>query len=99
MPDAHLKAYLDFLLEVLQVTAKSRRDKSVAYLLLQANLNKLDDTLIHVLQTWATDTLSQAEPDEAQSIVTKIHNFSFLIQNYPFKEIPKPLFDLLYPPR
>jgi CHAT domain-containing protein/predicted LPLAT superfamily acyltransferase len=83
MPDAHPEAYLNFLLEVLQATDENGVDKQVVYPLLQANLDKLDDTLIELLQNWGTAILSKAEPDEASRIVTTIHDFSILIQEFP----------------
>ncbi|GAB4198370.1 MAG: hypothetical protein Fur006_48010 [Coleofasciculaceae cyanobacterium] len=83
MSDARPEAYLNFLLEVLQATDESDSDKRVVYPLLQANLDKLDDTLIQVLRTWATYILPKIEPNKVQRIVTTIYNFSNLIQEFP----------------
>ncbi|WP_375467171.1 tetratricopeptide repeat protein, partial [uncultured Nostoc sp.] len=75
--------YENFLLEVMQVTSKSGSDKQAVYPLLEANLDKLDDNFIVLLQHWATNTLSNAEENEAESIAKSIFDFSYCIQQYP----------------
>ncbi|MBR8833709.1 MAG: CHAT domain-containing protein [Stigonema ocellatum SAG 48.90 = DSM 106950] len=75
--------YMNFLLEVLQVTLESQGDKEAVYPLLEANLGKLDDNFTILLQRWATNTLSNAEADTAQRIAKPIFDFSKLIQEYP----------------
>ncbi|MEA5498447.1 CHAT domain-containing protein [Limnoraphis robusta Tam1] len=75
--------YLQFLMEVLQATQDSQGDKKVVYPLLQANLDKLDDGLTQILQAWATQTLSEAEPQQAQSIAAVLVQFGNLIQQFP----------------
>ncbi|MEB3278849.1 MAG: CHAT domain-containing protein [Lyngbya sp.] len=75
--------YLQFLMEVLQATAKSQGDKKVVYPLLQANLDKLDDGLTQILQAWATQTLSKVEPQQAQSIAAVLVTFGNLIAQFP----------------
>ena len=74
---------LNFLMEVLQATEESEGNQQVVYPLLQANLDKLDNHLINMLQSWANDILSEVEPDQAQRIAKKIWNFSWLIQEFP----------------
>ncbi|AOX00125.1 hypothetical protein BJP34_12305 [Moorena producens PAL-8-15-08-1] len=74
---------LNFLMEVLQATAKSKGNPQVVYALLQANLEKLDDNLALVLGDWATVTLAEVEPEQAQGIAGMIGNFSTLIQEFP----------------
>ncbi|MDF5731272.1 MAG: tetratricopeptide repeat protein [Rhizonema sp. PD38] len=75
--------YHNFILEVLQVTLESKGDKQAVYQLLEANLDKLDDSFTHSLQHWATNTLSHAEADKAQTSALSILIFSNLIQEYP----------------
>lgn len=80
----NLAAYLDFLLEVLQAIADGDSNLQRVYPLLQENLNKLDDTFIVILRSWATTTLSQLEPDQALIIAAAIVNFSNLIRSFPY---------------
>ena len=75
--------YLKFLLEVLQATEESDGNQQVVYPLLRANLDKLDNNLTDLLRNWATDILSEVEPDETQRIARRIFNFSRLIQEFP----------------
>ncbi|WP_293071192.1 MULTISPECIES: tetratricopeptide repeat protein [unclassified Moorena] len=72
--------YLEFLTEVLLATDNSDSDPKVIYPLLAANLDKLDDKLIDILETWASPKLSEAE---AEYIARVIWEFSHLIQQFP----------------
>ncbi len=78
-----VKAYRDFLIEVLRATYESNGNPQVVYPLLQANLDKLDDKFAHVLRSWATATLPTVEPEQAQGLVADIGNFSNRIQKFP----------------
>lgn len=78
-----IKTYLQFLLEILQATADSNGDAQVIYPLLVANTDKLNDIFAQLLRHWATNTLTEAEPDTATSIAAVIVNFSNLIQQFP----------------
>ncbi|AOX00549.1 hypothetical protein BJP34_14830 [Moorena producens PAL-8-15-08-1] len=81
---AHI-SFLDYLLfldEVLQATVKSDSDPKVVYPLLEANLDKLDDSFIDVLQTWASASLLNAKPEIAQGIAIIIDKFSNLISDF-----------------
>jgi hypothetical protein len=73
-----LQAYRQFLSEVLQATADSRGDARVVYPLLVQNTAYLDQTLAEVLRHWATTTLPEIQPNEAQSIAGVIVDFSNL---------------------
>ncbi|NES17923.1 MAG: CHAT domain-containing protein [Symploca sp. SIO3E6] len=53
-----------FLLEVLRAIYDSEGDPTVVYPLLQANLDKLDDNFIQVLQSWAIATKPKVEPEQ-----------------------------------
>ena len=75
--------YVEFLAEVLQATAESNGNSEVIYPILQANLNKLDNNFIAVLQNWAEAKLSQVESSVAEYIARVIAHFSELIQNFP----------------
>jgi len=81
-------ALLQFLLEVLQATAKSEGNPQVVYPLLAANTDKLNLTFVKLLQLRATNTLEEAEPDTAKSIAVVIGNFSNLIQQFPLGNKP-----------
>ncbi|WP_424094387.1 tetratricopeptide repeat protein [Moorena producens] len=72
--------YLKFLTEVLLATDNSDSDPKVIYPLLGANLDKLDDNFIDILETWASAKLSEAE---AEYIARVIWEFSHLIQQFP----------------
>ncbi|NEO59893.1 MAG: tetratricopeptide repeat protein [Moorea sp. SIO4G2] len=74
--------YREFLMEVLLAIAHSNGDPKVVYPLLQANLDKLDDNFIHILQAWASAKFSEAEPETAEGIARNIGNFSNLIKNF-----------------
>ncbi|NEP02084.1 MAG: tetratricopeptide repeat protein [Symploca sp. SIO2E9] len=81
MPTAD--SQLNFLMEVLQATAESGGNAEVVYPLLQANLDKLDDNLALLLRDWATATLAEVEPKQAQYIAGVIVNLSNLIGQFP----------------
>ncbi len=78
-----LKAYLDFLIEVLQVTEESAADPQEVYALLEANQEKLDENFANVLRDWLTATLPEVEPEQAYGIAATVGNFSHLIQQFP----------------
>ncbi|WP_293121197.1 hypothetical protein [Moorena sp. SIO4G3] len=75
--------YLEFLMEVLPATAESNGDPTVVYPLLQANLDKLDDNFIDILEEWANAKLSELEPELAEPIAEFIGKLSNLIINFP----------------
>ena len=78
-----VKAYHDFLIEVLQATYASNGNPQVVYAVLQANLDKLNDNFARVLRSWATATLAKVESEQAQAITADIGNFSNRIQKFP----------------
>ncbi|NEO37146.1 MAG: CHAT domain-containing protein [Moorea sp. SIOASIH] len=75
--------YLQFLMEVFQATVDSNSDPTIVYPLLETNLDKLDDNLIYILQTWASAELSEVEPEIAEDIANTISEFSNLISDFP----------------
>jgi len=53
MNEQHSQTYLNFLLQVLLTILSSRGNPRVVYLLLEANLDKLDDGMVELFQNWA----------------------------------------------
>ncbi|WP_253852072.1 CHAT domain-containing protein [Microcystis aeruginosa] len=51
------------------------------------NLDKLDDNLARILDSWAKNTLTQATPEQAYFIAIVIFYFSALIQQFPLGDI------------
>jgi tetratricopeptide (TPR) repeat protein len=86
-----VKAYRDFLIEVLQATEESSADPQVVYPLLEANLDKLDDNFAQALRSWATAILLKLEPEQAQDLAAIIGNFSNLIQEFRLDKRPSNL--------
>ena len=86
-----IKAYRDFLIEVLQATEESGADPQVVYPLLEANLDKLDDKFAQALRSWATAILPKLEPEQAQDLAAIIGNFSNLIQEFRLDKRPSNL--------
>jgi tetratricopeptide (TPR) repeat protein len=78
-----VKAYRDFLIEVLQATEETSADPQVVYPLLEANQEKLDENFASVLRDWLTATLPEVEPEQAYGIAAAVGNFSHLIQQFP----------------
>ncbi|MEH1919838.1 MAG: hypothetical protein V7L07_01945, partial [Nostoc sp.] len=75
--------YLDFLEQVLKVIADSKGNAQVVYPLLATNTDKLDGVLAEILRRWGTNTLGEAEADEAEELAAVIVGFSNLIQQFP----------------
>ncbi|MBF2067667.1 MAG: hypothetical protein IGS39_25100 [Calothrix sp. C42_A2020_038] len=78
--------YIDFLGDVLRLTASSNADIKAVYPLLEANIDKLNINFAQVLDNWATSTLSAVKQEIGLSIATDIANFSNLIQDFPSGE-------------
>ncbi|MEH2093480.1 CHAT domain-containing protein [Nostoc sp.] len=75
--------YLIFLDQVYQATAQSDSNPQVVYPLLAENLEKLNDDFAFLLRQVIIDTLTQVEPEQAQSIAAVIGNFSDLMREFP----------------
>jgi CHAT domain-containing protein len=75
--------YFTFLMETLQEIQDSKGNRERLYLLLQANLDKIDSYLAQVLQQWATVRLHSVNQETARSIAGTISIFSNLIQDFP----------------
>lgn len=83
LPTNKQEEYLIFLDEIYQATLESNSDPQVVYPLLAANLDKLNDDFAALLRRVITDTLSQVEPEQAQSIAAVMGNFSDLMREFP----------------
>ncbi|TBR60007.1 hypothetical protein B4U84_03650, partial [Westiellopsis prolifica IICB1] len=77
------KAYLSFLIEVLQATYESWGDAQVVFPLLAANTDKLNIIFAELLRNWATNLLAEAKPDEAQFLAAVILLLSNRISEFP----------------
>jgi CHAT domain-containing protein len=64
--------YLEFLTEVLQVTADSKGDRNVIYPLLRDNINLVNDNLAVVLRNWARETLPNSDSQESRIYITAV---------------------------
>ncbi|MEH2193804.1 MAG: hypothetical protein V7K98_14370 [Nostoc sp.] len=60
------KEYLDFLEQVLKVTADTRGNAQVIYPMLAKNTDRLDGVLAKILRRWGTNRLREAQADEAE---------------------------------
>ncbi|MGD1809453.1 CHAT domain-containing protein [Dapis sp. BLCC M126] len=76
--------YLEFLTLILQATHESKNNPQIIHPILQENLNKLDQGLVETLETWATSTLKEIKPEEADQIALDIVNFSNQVQDFSF---------------
>ena len=76
-------SYLEFLMEVLQVTADSNGDPNVIYSLLRDNLNLVNDNLAVMLRNWAMETLPNLDSQERRiSRIEVIGNFCNAIRDF-----------------
>ena len=76
--------YLEFLTEVLQVTADSNGNPNVIYPLLRDNIKLVNDNFAAVLQNWVRENLSNLDSEESRiSIIEVIFNFSNAIVKFP----------------
>ncbi|TRU23956.1 MAG: tetratricopeptide repeat protein [Microcystis aeruginosa Ma_QC_B_20070730_S2] len=78
--------YLNFLIETLQKISENPNPQ-VIYPFWAQNLDKLDDNLARILDSWARNTLTQATPEQAYFIAVYIGNFSNLICQFPLGDI------------
>ncbi|MFM6202881.1 MAG: hypothetical protein ACKPE1_27735, partial [Dolichospermum sp.] len=78
--------YLKFLMETLQKISENPNPQFI-YPFWAQNLDKLDDNLINILDSWAKNTLSSAKAEEAQYIGAVIVYFSNLMAQFPLGNI------------
>jgi len=77
------EAYRDFVFEVLDTMRQSDGEPQVIYPLLQANLDKLNDSFAQVLHILGSENFHKVTPEDAQSVAATIHDFGNLIQQFP----------------
>ncbi|MGK7957187.1 MAG: CHAT domain-containing protein [Crocosphaera sp.] len=78
--------YVNFLMETLQKVAKNPKPQEI-YPFWQQNLDKLDDNLIQILDSWVKDRLSSVKAEEAEYIARVIGQFCDLIAQFPLGNI------------
>ncbi|NEO48246.1 MAG: CHAT domain-containing protein [Moorea sp. SIO4A3] len=83
MADNTSDGQVDFILEVLQAIADSNGDHQVVEKLLEANIDKLNQTLADKLRAWATSKLAEAKPEQATSLSADIVEFSKIVAKFP----------------
>ena len=83
LSEEDLEAYLQFLMEVLQVIEESNSNAKVVYPLFAANTDKLDNNFAEMLRRCATNTFEEVETDAAESIAADIGNFGYFIEQFP----------------
>ncbi|OUL33821.1 hypothetical protein BV375_06395, partial [Nostoc sp. 106C] len=82
--EEEIKAYFQFLMEVLQATENSMGNCQVVYPLLAKNIGKLDGALAEILRCWGTNILRKAQADEAEYLAAVIVEFSNIIKQFPW---------------
>ena len=78
--------YLNFLMETLQKISENPNPQLI-YPFWAQNLDKLDDNLARILDSWARNTLTQATPEQAYFIAVHIFYFSESIQQFTLGNI------------
>ena len=78
--------YLNFLIETLQKVSENPNPQLI-YPFWAQNLDKLDENLAQILDSWAGEKLTQVTPEQAYSIAAYIVTFSNLIQQFPLGNI------------
>lgn len=86
MNEKETQVYLQFLLELLQKIHTDSSRKCI-YPFLTENLDKLDQSLIVILEKWAKRTLRSCDLEESYNFAIYISNFSDLIQEFPLGNI------------
>ncbi|NES17933.1 MAG: CHAT domain-containing protein [Symploca sp. SIO3E6] len=77
-----IESCLKFWREAFDATGNSRGDAQVVYPLLEANLDKLDDTLIKVLKVWLPFSFSYFSSDEYPVYAEVVNSLSNLIRQF-----------------
>ncbi|MFM6270316.1 MAG: tetratricopeptide repeat protein, partial [Dolichospermum sp.] len=78
--------YLNFLMETLQKIRENPSSLAI-YPFWAQNLDKLDDNLINILDSWAKNTLSSINTEQSYSVARVIVYFSNFIQQFPLGNI------------
>jgi len=80
------EAYFNFLMETLQKISENPNPQLI-YPFWAQNLDKLDENLAQILDSWARETLTQVTPEQSYSCALDIGNFSNLIEHFPLGNI------------
>ncbi|MFM6078521.1 MAG: DUF3110 domain-containing protein, partial [Dolichospermum sp.] len=78
--------YLNFLMETVQKISENPNPQ-VIYPFWEQKLDKLNDNLVRILDSWARERLTQVTLEEAEYIAEVIFYFSNLIQQFPLGNI------------
>ena len=78
--------YFNFLMETLQKVSDNPNPQLI-YPFWAQNLDKLNENLARILDSWARETLTQVTPEQVYSIAAIIENFSNLIEQFPLGNI------------
>ncbi|MFM6057525.1 MAG: DUF3110 domain-containing protein, partial [Microcystis aeruginosa] len=78
--------YVRFLMETRQKISENPNPQ-VIYPFWAQNLDKLDDNLAQILDSWAREKLTQVTQEQAYTIAVVIGHFSYLIQQFPLGDI------------
>ena len=78
--------YLNFLGETLRKISENPNPQ-VIYPFLAQNLDKLDDNLAQILDSWVREILTQVTREQGYYMTADIFNFSNLIQQFPLGNI------------
>ncbi|MDQ2099233.1 MAG: CHAT domain-containing protein [Tychonema bourrellyi B0820] len=74
---------LEFLLQVLRVTAESGGDHNVIHPLLRDNLNLINDNFAVFLRNWVREALPNLDSQEQISLIAIVATFSDVIGQFP----------------
>lgn len=73
----------DLLIQALLITEETEGNPEIVYPFLHKNIELLDDNFAQVLRSWAMDTISESNSEQAEDITATIGIFSSLIQEFP----------------
>lgn len=74
--------YLDFWIEILQVTQDSQGDPAIIFPLLRSNQDKLNEGFIYLFQYWVATILPTLTSEQAIMVASAIVDFSDLMQQF-----------------
>jgi CHAT domain-containing protein len=80
----NLRTYIQLLGTLLEAIQNSESNAEVVYPILTANLDKLNDNFVQIVQSWAKSRLYKVKrKEEAQAIAFSIVNLSHFIEEFP----------------
>jgi hypothetical protein len=78
--------YLELIGNILRAVARESGSTQAVYLLLEANIDRLDIGFAEALEDWAISTLTVVQPGIALSIAADIVKFATLLQDFSYGE-------------